>query len=368
MLFPKRQDYLGPFTNVTLGQIIQKEITREFLIDSIEIVAFVSVGATGGAATPNPDSLLNILKRITLNVTDGARTRNVIDCSGPGLIEYASKIRGLDLITSEAALLTAASTDNLEWRIKYPIFFGHPQMNDPERSMFVLPCNRFTTNPLLTLYFATQADIDQDASPTFVVDDITFYIVINRLQIGVDNWPIFDTELVEQVVSYPASGSNQIFELPTPGSYTGILIRGYKGVAPTQTRDWNIIVNGDYRIAVLGTNLRRAQPFMIELENEQSKDSKGFYHDPPAQAAQPFNGDSVDGGFGCLYFDFLAGDSGQGPCHADFGSLLDTNGLIKTGARAQIVGDIAGGTGVQNKYLWHRIFGDLSTLKAALKI
>lgn len=364
MMFPLRQDYLGPFTANTLGSIVQREITREFLISSIFIVAQATL--TDPAATDSVDGALNLIKRVTLNVTDGARTRNVVDCSGVGLIEYASKIKGIDQATAMAAHSALADNDVLQ--VTYPIYFAHPQMQDPERSMFLLPCNRFTTNPLLTIYFGAQSDLDINAAPTLTITGgITYFVIINRFQVGVENWPIFDTELVEQTVSYPSSGANQIFELPTPGSYTAIMIRGYSGAATALTRNWNLIANGDYRLAVLGTNLRRVQGFMTELDNESTSNRWGQTLGEPfgANVNQAWTG-SV-GGVGCLMFDFLSDFDGNSVIHADFGSVLDTNGLIKTGARAQIIGDIAGGTGVQNKYLWHRIFGDLSSLKAALK-
>jgi hypothetical protein len=358
MLFPKRQDYLGPFSGVALGDIIQKEITREFLIDSIDIVCVVTVGTA--MATPNPDGLMAILKRITLQVTDGARNRNVVDVSGPGLMEYNDRMGAVDNASMAVAggNPAAASVNQLTYHIP----FRQLRMNDPEACYTLLPCNRYSSNPLLTLYFATQADIDQDASPDFALTDLTFYIVINRRQVGIDKWPIFDTELIESTQTYPAVQSGALFELPTPGSFAQVLCRGYAGAAPTITRSFNVTANGDYKVQVLGTVLRRIQPTFLLSQNTQTR---GNWFSGSVQLLPNGSGGGTDG-TGSVMFDFMSEQ--DGPTLGDYGSILDTNALIKTGARAQILVDVNGGTGVQIKYLWNRIYGNLAGMKAALKL
>lgn len=354
MLFPLRQDYIGPFTGNALGAIIQKEITREFLIDSIWVI--LSGTSTANIATGNPDGLLNLLKRVTLSVTDGARTRNVIDTTGPGLIEYAAKTANVDAQT--AAVLNTTSFAAGAFQLAYPLFFRLPHLDDPEASMFMLPVNRYSNNPLLTLYLGTQADVDQANSPTFAISGgVTVTIVINRRQIGVANWPIFDTEIIEQNVAFPASGSNQIFELPTPGVFTGLLVRGFSGVAPTQIHSYLVNTNGDYRISVLGTVLRRCQPTFLQAMSDSALGALQL-----GKAPLP----NVPTVTGSTYFDFL--DVSGGRTMGDLGSALDANGLPAAGARVQFIGDINGGTGAHLNFLWHRIFGDVSAMKAALKL
>jgi hypothetical protein len=205
--------------------------------------------------------------------------------------------------------------------------------------------------------------MDQDASPTFSVSSLQYYILINRRQVGIDNWPIFDTELVEATQPYPSTQANALFELPTPGSYTGILARGYTGVAPSIARSYNTTANGDYKLSVLGTVLRRAQPAFLQAENDIAGIPNWLGYTPIIDNLG-FN--TANSALGSVYFDFLNEQSCQSL--GDFGSVLDTNGLIKTGARAQILVDVAGGAGVQIKYLWHRIFGNLSGMKQALKL
>lgn len=359
MLFPLRQDYIGPFTGNALGSIIQKEITREFLVDSIWVVAS---GTTTGNIATGIDGLQNLIKRITLTVTDGARTRNVVDCTGPALLEYAAKTANLDARTSQVLNTTSFAAG--AFQIAYPIFFRLPHLDDPEGSMFLLPTNRYANNPILTIYVANQSDVDQNASPTFAISGgVTLSIIINRRQLGIANWPIFDTEIIEQNVAFPASGANQIFELPTPGVYTGILIRGYTGAAPNITRSYLVTTNGDYRISVLGTILRRIQPTFLQIQNDaaigplQNNSTSGT---PTAPLP------NVPTVVGSTYFDFL--DVSGGRTMGDLGSALDANNLPASGARVQFIGDVNGGTGAHLNFVWHRIFGDVTGMKAALKM
>lgn len=355
MLFPLRQDYLGPFTGNALSTTLQKEITREFLIDSIEII--LSGTITGAIATATPDGILNLLKRVTLNVTDGARTRNAVDVTGPALIQYAAKTSNIDALTA-AQVTQPTNTGTGAFQISYNIPFRLPHLDDPESSMFMLPVNRYANNPLLTLYFGAQSDIDQNASPTFAISaGISVAILINRRQVNIDKWLIFDTELIEQNVAFPASGPNQIFELPTPGVYTGIMVRGFTGVAPSAANSYLVTTNGDYRIQVLGTVLRRIQPAFLQVQNDQAIGALQL-----GKAPTP----NVNTAVGTTYFDFL--DVSGGRTMGDFGSCLDVNGLPAAGARAQFIGDINGASGAHLNFFWHRVFGDVTGLKAAAKL
>ena len=355
MLFPLRQDYIGPFTGNALGTQIQKEITREFLIDSIAII--LSGTVTGAVATATPDGILNLLKRVTLNVTDGARTRNVVDVYGPSLIQYAAKTYNIDAQTA-AVFNQPTATGTGAFQITYNIPFRLPHLDDPEASLFMLPVNRYANNPLLTLYFGNQTDIDQNASPTFAISGgITATILINRRQVNIDKWPIFDTELIEQNVAFPSSGANQIFEFPTPGVYTGILIRGFTGAAPSAANSYLVNTNGDYRISVLGTVLRRIQPVYLQALNDMAVGAIQLGKNPSP---------NVTTAVGTTYLDFL--DVSGGRTMGDFGSALDANGLPAAGARVQFIGDINGTTGAHLNFMWHRVFGDVASLKAATKL
>lgn len=63
-----------------------------------------------------------------------------------------------------------------------------------------------------------------------------------------------------------------------------------------------------------------------------------------------------------MFWDFLNDHPGQEADH--FGSVLDTNPLMATGARLQLFLDCAAGlTTPSVQLVSHRIFGDLSSFK-----
>lgn len=338
MLFPKRQDFIAPVTGIALGTTRTQELTREFMIESILIK--LSFTQTAVMATANPDKLQNVLKRVTLNVADGARTRTPVDMSGPALLELARQWMGQMDRSTAAAVNT---NTNAAYVLYYPIFFSHPQLLDPIGSSLLLPVTRFNSNPVLTMYFATQADMDTNGTPTFAIAaGITVEVIVNRRQVNIKDWPTFDTELTEYSVNYASTGNAQRYELQTPGSYSGILMRGYTS---TTARGDISSANGEWKVDLLGTNIRRFKLPQLEAENDMSTGVN--------TGSQLFTGS--------YYLDFLSDKTGEGV--NDLGSVLDTNVLVASGARAGITGDITGGAGVQMKYCTHRIFGDLSALK-----
>lgn len=337
MLFTRRSDMTPTQSSLALGQTIRFELTREFHIESIMLKVAVTV--SGVMATASADKILDLVKKVKFNVSDGARTRTPIDVSGVALIEIAKKWQGgIDRRTQLAIGGNAATTYN----ITYPIYFVHPQVDDPIGSTLLLPAPRFNANPVLEVQFASQADMDTNAAPTFAVSALSAYCVVNRRQVTKTKWPTFDTELIELEQAYPTTGNNQLYELQIPGSYTGILLRGYTSAV---ARGDVGVAGGEFKLQLLGTVIRRFR--LLDLQDEQDT---SVYRNLAA--------DDFVGGY---YLDFLTDKSGQSS--SDFGSVLDANILSASGARVQLLQDITGGAGVKIKYCTHRIFGDLSGAK-----
>ncbi len=155
MLFRKRVDYL-PAQPVALGGTLRWEIPRDFHIDAI----YIRLQLTTTAGTPTTklvDGVLGILKKVQIQVSDGARTRNVVDMSSMALLEYSRMILGcLRLSVAES---NATPFNGLLYDFQIPIFFAHPQIADPLSSMFLLPAPRYNSNPVLTCQVASAADI-----------------------------------------------------------------------------------------------------------------------------------------------------------------------------------------------------------------
>ena len=116
MFFQQRPDYLynpTPLQTTTIAvgtgaQDVRIALQRNFPIEAIRIQVTFNVYNRGAATAlpmnvPNPDGLQNILKRVNLQISDGVRTRTVIDASGPDLLEMSTQTRGsLDTLTEMA--------------------------------------------------------------------------------------------------------------------------------------------------------------------------------------------------------------------------------------------------------------------------
>lgn len=349
MLFTKRQDYITP-VSTSLGATLRQELQRDFHLSRLYIQ--VDVTTSGAIATATADGLLGLIKRVTLNVTDGANSRNVVDCSGNGLLEYAQQITGgLGRGASIARLKTATGT----YRITYPVFFEDPRLADPLASQFLLPLPRYISNPVLTIQMASQSDVDSNVSPTFAVSALNVSIITEKREVVIPNFTTWDWELAEITQNYSASGANQLYELQTPGSYTGFLIRSYVDLA---TRGNNLITNGEIKLQSLGNVVRRFRPEHVEEENDLSKFGQMVSADNAGNNSPMFSGS--------YFLDFLTDNVGESA--ADMGSVFDTNIIATSGARPQLLADVAGGTNVKLSFVAHRVFGDLTNFKLRTRL
>ena len=332
MLFPKRQDYIIAGSAVALGTTLNVELSREFPIE--KIVIQVTGTASVAMTTPLADGLQNILNRATLTVSDGAQQRTVVDVSGPGLLEYAAQIHGLDRQTKSYINTNAAAA----FEFNYPIFFCLPNTTDPIYSALLLPVNRFNQNPKLQIKISSLTEMC--ASGFTVPAGVTVRVRVYRRQVLQVNWPVWNADLIELTKTYSAAGVNQDFELPIPGAYTGILLRGYTS---TTARGDITAASGEWKLQLLGTTLRRFNLTDLQYENDCSIASQA----------------EADDKFTASYFmDFLTDSAG--PDASDFGSLFDTAGLQTTGAKPMLTGDIGGAYTL--KAVIHRVYGNIAPL------
>ena len=348
MLFKKRADYVV-FPGITgLGndgfyaQTFRAEVTREFPIEAIYLklsinltvatsVTFVDTAAVAGSGW------FAAIKRVTIQVADGARTRNVVDASGPQLIEYARNIMaGADSNYNSNRFQAAVNTINLY----VPIFFAHPQVSDPVSSMFLLPAPRFNQNIVVTVQTDAKANVVTGTN-TETLNDLS--LVVHRREVNLPDWQYFDTELSEVSYSLSATGQ-QAFELGVPGAYTGIQLLTRSSAL---LRNNPFTALGENRLQYLGNVVRRFRIEDIQAENEWSIPGT-----TEATAATPNPG--------VYYLDFLTDRVGESV--DEVGSVLETNFLAATGARMQLLMNI-GSSGGTMSVLSHRIFGDISGLK-----
>lgn len=337
MLFQKRVDYTPTLQSLALGATIQFSLTREFHVESLLLVVDVSYTQ---ATTAVADGLCNLVQKVQLQISDGARTRNVVDASGPGILEYAWNVQG-GFDRSTAAAFRANSTGTA--RMIFPIYASHPQLDDPVGSTLLLPFPRYNSNPVLSVQFATQAQMDTAATKAFAVSALSAYVIVNKRQVNRANWPTLDWELAEISQPYTSTGNAQLYELQIPGSYTGILLRDYQGL---NTRGFLETAGGENKLQLLGTVIRRFMCADVLAENDSSSRLNAATWTNPSA---------------CAYLDFISDKTGESS--PDLGSVLDANILAASGARLQLLQDITGGANYRRAYVTHRVFGNLQSLK-----
>ena len=347
------------------------EITREFPIEAI--LVRVRFNITGSTSTFVNSAPWELFKRITVTVADGARTRNVVDITGWGLAEYVQQICGTLPACNGMASFGQASTASC-YEFTFPIFFALPNLSDPISSCLLLPAPRYNSNIILQL---TTCD-----AMTAVVNAGTVSFTVTphviRRDVRDPNWNYLDAELTElKLPNLAFASANQMFELQIPGSYTGILLRGYNDIVTGLAAGNGINGRGDpssdklnsdvtmkvgeYSLRLLGNVIRRFTWSSLAAQNEMSLTEPGY----SAYASCPWAYPSVHCRTGltpAVYMDFLNDKFGQEADH--LGSVLDTNPLMATGARSQLYADNNAAAGNQYMNLVsHRIFGDLSSFK-----
>lgn len=379
MLFQKKQDYVLPVAQPLtpfLGTTVRFNITREFPIESmfLRVDATTAVG-TATANTLNADGRLRLIKKIQVAVADGARTRNVVDCSGAGLVELAKHWTGyldrntLGWINTTGAPVALGTTGSFI----IPIYFAPPHIEDPLSSAMLLPADRFNNDIQMTIQIAAASEM-YGTPGTFSVSAMTMSLIVNRRIIDRTKWPILDTELFEQTQRYVVAGDNQQFEIPITGNYTGCLLRSLvsdanaanalpngKGdpslatIAAPGTPNAGDVVDWDIRIA--GNVLRRFRMQDLQIENDYS------------EAHGSAQGDVLAGSY---LVDFVADKPGAngGDVTAVLNSLLNANIPLNSGTRIFLRQNIGGSTAgisstrpVEMNYVFHRVFGNLSEFK-----
>lgn len=358
------------------GQSIRYEITREFPIEAIALRLRLSMGALNGTPTSygfQGEAPWSFIKRVVVTVADGARTRNVVDLSGIGLQEYLRQVAG-GLPSGDAVGGVSMGTNvNVAWDFVFMIPFALPNLADPLASTMLLPAPRYNSNVILTITTAdTQGAVFSFVGGTTPSVDHTWNIepTVIRRDVRDPNWLYLDTELAETRYNLALNSTQQLIELQVPGSYSGILLRGYNSLAvngnglpgrgdPSASSGPGVpgTTTGEFSLRMLSNVIRRFRWGVAQAVNEMS------LWEPVYNGA--FTNSTVPCRVGVapsVYLDFVNDRAGQ--VADDLGSVLDTNPLMATGTRLQLFADNNATSGTQYLQLvTHRIFGNLQDLK-----
>lgn len=366
MLFEKKQDYILPreTNSFAPGAIATFDVSRELPIESMFLKATWQVSAYT-APTFLADGPLGHFRRIVMNGPDGARNRNVVDCTGPGLIELSKHWTGyIDPATAaqvnsnrSAGTYSPTFAATTDVNVLIPIYFAPPNLDDPVSSAFLLPVDRYNANPQLQVQFGAAADVF--SAGTFTAQTARLSLLVNRRIVNRLNWPIVDGELGELRVDYGATGANQRYDLPITGYYTSLLLRQYRtnairGALDTATlADYSDADNNNaWTLELSGNNIRRFRLSDLELENDLS------------EATGAGQGDILAGSF---LMDFLSdrvgGDSGD--AGVALGSLLNANIPLNSGSRLSLIQNIQTLTASQTRsqLVYHRFYGNPAALQ-----
>lgn len=351
-LFNKRQDILPRQTGKALGATSIFEIPKTWYLEGLFLKATFNVAAA--AATLSADGLFNIIKRVRLTVADGGATREIVSASGLALHQWQMQTNG----TCDPTFINFLGQNTTGDKTMYfPIPLVPNQLPDPVRSLFLVPAPRFASNPQLEVEIGGQADIDVNASPTFALSaaKVSLEVVVVMRNIR-GELRTLDWELHEYSQSYAANQEVR-WEFPSPGFYTGALLRPYtstsaRGDISQSSGSHPDILKEPWSIHVAGQYPRRFRLEEAAIENIMS-----MYATPISVAtAVASNG---------VMIDFLS--DGPGRTVLEMNSLLDVNAAKPAGAVTELVGRVTGGAGVKLNILAHRVIGDPAKAIAQLK-
>lgn len=358
MLYPVRlKTDLYPGAAPSLSNSFSFSITREFFLSSMYIVIpFTVAGTITSALTWQTMGLVELIKRVQLNIADGSTNRNQTDATGGALVRRAARIvSGLDIqlgplagtFASLGANLNAAETHSAgssagTYYVTIPLFFRHPQISDPIGSATMLPLPRYNTNPVLTVTLGAITDAIITNHGATITPGLPYLVRVMR---QVDNilFPTLDTEFKEIASPQSSTGSNLRQTLDVPGSYTAIDI--YCQNASFTGAD---ISNGLWNLQFLSQVLR--QFYLVDVKRFEQ------YSMGNDATISVGNGAFVDPFPGYFHLDFLHDEYGMEV--GELGSLLNVNVLAGSGALLEVIMQL-GSTGTVN-FASERIFGDLS--------
>lgn len=343
-LFRQIVDSLPAVSGIALGEVVRIPLVRDFPREGL-IVRVTGV-TTGSSATAPTLSAYELIKRIRLLVNDGGTQRSICDVWGPALvIRHLHNNQSLPI--GENATLSTG-TPNIA--VTFPLFFPPSVLNSPTREMFLQNFVRFNADPQLEITFATQADVDLNATPTFAASaGFTVNVTDIKREVSVPNWNFLQTELITNEQAYTANIAQTRYELPVPGFhyYTGIVSFASRGVLGDIT-DGNPV-----RLDVLNTSLRN-----VTLANLARINAMGNTTQQTTLAALAAN---------IGFFDFLTDQTGSDVVTLD--TLLNTYPFTQLGTGPVLKYGIgASGPSAKLLFIHERCFGDISSALALRKV
>lgn len=399
---PRRQilrpQNLNPGGTVLLGSTaLPVDIETSQPLEEVMVVVNATVNAAiSGAVATNPDFMLGILKRFRLVLQDQGKPRAIVDFSGVGLLEYASRV-GLNLGRSTLASIRQSQANafaaSLQFRICYRIPLVHPMLGESLRTRMLLPVHLLTEAPQILLDFETAANLFTTGSFTSVSADIVLLkrdITPAQSDEIIADGGFLTYDLMENVSAVPVgyAGPEYKFPIAQAGSYLGVMLRTYRGGASV-TRDvidktttfgseqrWRIERGGNVLTEFCMHHQQEINDWsgVSNCLTANSAAATGTFAAPTSAGSPTVRFDLPNfGGYvaantlfqpaSSVLLDFLSDGLGAEGAN-EFGSVLNCN--VVPGQKVELIGEVANvATNSSLIYMGgHRIYGDLSRWQA----
>lgn len=371
-------------TSTILGTSQQWSVERtwpiEELVLNILFTVTTALAPTVAGTTDSYDGILNLAQRITFAVNDGRVSRNTIDVSGVGLLEYLTQAAfNLDSGTNHLIGLVNAGVNipTGQYQLSYRIPMVDPMIGEGLRSRMYLPVHKFSQDPVLKITFNTLANMGYGSGVIGNVYVETQLIrrvptanseakLINtapRDQGGIFKTGYIPFDLVETQYALPIGQNAEVkLDIPLPGSYVLMVVRQYRG-GSTISRNvvdnsgiGDTVANGfgnetQWRMEVGGGTIRSWRWRQLRTNNDSSRPIYGIPENrfvAATSAGSPTSAMNTHPNFGLtisgnlraacstslnFLLDGMSNDTGT-----ELGSLLDANTPQNSGTKVQIIG------------------------------
>lgn len=228
------------------------------------IVQVIGPSITATLTTPSTESFGRMLKRVRVKVNDVAGSRFVADVEGVAILEEWLGLGGqLPWETLKAWGNTGASLSAFTPVVTYPLFFRHPQLEEPAGNLTSIPLYDLREDLTVEVELGTNAEV---AAANFTHSSTVRIRPLYRDTSGGEYIP---SEIISSDRDSLPASSQQSIEVPSNGLLTSILLQTYSTTAK-QTRQALVSSSGDPDVSLFYGReiIRRESPSLLRDYNQ----------------------------------------------------------------------------------------------------
>lgn len=214
------------FSSPVTYRLKQQRRRLEAIFVEVDMPDSVTISA------PTSESFGNAIKQIQVSVNDVAGARNVVDIAGPAALDYWTAWGGSLPAPTAAAYGNQLTTAQTNRRVTYPVFFRHPQLEEPSGNLTSIPLYELNDDPVITLTPGTATECGTGFA--FGTNTRVRLILCYRDIAAGDYIP---GALVSSNFDSVSSSSKYELEVPSNGLLTSLLLQGYTTSAKVTRRN-----------------------------------------------------------------------------------------------------------------------------------